>query len=96
MEEIIAGPGDEIFLSCPVNTEGENEPLNWLSYPIFSVCGAYHSLKWYHEDTRVYVFSPSAQFRNAEGALMNRLVIVGNFCMFICIAWNETKAYLNK
>ena len=27
MEEIIAGPGDEILLTCPVNTEGENEPL---------------------------------------------------------------------
>jgi len=55
--EIIASSGDQILLSCPVNTQD---------------CGAYHSLKWYHEDTRVYVFSPTAQFKNAEGALMSR------------------------
>jgi len=55
--KITASSGDQILLSCPVNTQD---------------CGAYHSLKWYHEDTRVYVFSPTAQFRNAEGALMSR------------------------
>ena len=38
VEEIIAGPGDEILLSCPVNTEGENELRNCLkSTNIFSL-----------------------------------------------------------
>jgi len=57
LEEVIGRPGDEITLSCPVNTQE---------------CGEYHSLKWYHEDTRVYVYSPMAQFSNPEGALMDR------------------------
>jgi len=56
-DEVIAHPDDEILLFCPVNTPE---------------CGAFHSLKWYREDTRVYVYSPFSGFSNPEGILMDR------------------------
>eukprot|EP00092_Neocalanus_flemingeri_P009188 GFUD01009889.1.p1 GENE.GFUD01009889.1~~GFUD01009889.1.p1 ORF type:complete len:1498 (+),score=504.87 GFUD01009889.1:68-4561(+) len=61
VEEVTAKPGDDILLSCPVNTE---------------VCGDFHSLKWYREDSRVYVYSPLAQFSNGEGALGERGTLI--------------------
>ena len=72
--EIVAGPGDEISLSCPINTQGKQCILEGAHIIMISYleCGPYHSLKWYHEGTRVYVYSPVALFKNAEGALMNR------------------------
>ena len=50
---------EEVVLSCPVNTPE---------------CGDYHSLKWYRDSSRVYVYSPIALFSNAEGSLMDRSV----------------------
>ena len=44
-------------LPCPVNTAD---------------CGEFHSLKWYRDSERVYVFSPNAGFSNAAGALIDR------------------------
>ena len=38
----------------------------------FSECGNYHSLKWYRDTTRVFVYSPIAGFKNAEDILMDR------------------------
>ena len=38
----------------------------------FLECGDFHSLKWYRDTSRVYVYSPAAQFSNAEGSLMDR------------------------
>ena len=39
-------------------------------------CGDYHSLKWYRDTSRVYVYSPVALFSNAEGSLMDRYRIM--------------------
>jgi len=55
--EIKAEAGDEVVLPCPVNTPE---------------CGDFHSLKWYRDSDRVYVYSPAAQFSNPEGVLMDR------------------------
>ena len=49
--------------------------INWLFY--CSECGDYHSLKWYRNTHRVYVYSPFAQFSNAENSLMDRYL----FCL---------------
>jgi len=57
VEEFVAEAGDEVQLSCPVKT---------------SECGNYHSLKWYRDSTRVFVYSPIAGFKNAEDILMDR------------------------
>ena len=38
----------------------------------FSECGNYHSLKWYRDSTRVFIYSPIAGFKNAEDILMDR------------------------
>lgn len=55
--EFVVEEDEEVLLSCPVNTPE---------------CGEYHSLKWYRDANRVYVYSPIALFSNAEGALMDR------------------------
>ena len=55
--EIVVEEDEEVVLSCPVNTPE---------------CGDYHSLKWYRDTSRVYVYSPIALFSNAEGSLMDR------------------------
>eukprot|EP00092_Neocalanus_flemingeri_P025444 GFUD01027586.1.p1 GENE.GFUD01027586.1~~GFUD01027586.1.p1 ORF type:complete len:1098 (+),score=293.63 GFUD01027586.1:126-3419(+) len=57
IEEIVAQAGDEVLLSCPVNTPE---------------CGDFHSLKWYRDTSRMYVYSPAAMFSNAEGTLIDR------------------------
>ena len=111
IKEIVAEAGEEVLLSCPVNTPGEvfitffsawvlNFDLNetftftekslnlWVECiwanrfcynPKFTQiflssleCGDFHSLKWYRDTSRVYVYSPAAQFSNAEGSLMDR------------------------
>ena len=73
----VAREGDEVVLTCPVNTPGR--PNIFVLLQIFFVykyfppeCGDYHSLKWYRDTSRVYVYSPIAQFSNAEGSLMDR------------------------
>lgn len=35
-------------------------------------CGDFHSIKWYKENRRVFVYSPIADFTNAEGELQER------------------------
>jgi len=56
-EEIVAREKDTVTLECPVKT---------------SECGAYHSMKWYRDNSRVFVYSPLAGFKNPEEALMDR------------------------
>lgn len=56
-EEFVREAGEEVVLSCPVNT---------------AECGDFHSLKWYRDSSRMYVYSPAAKFSNAEGVLMDR------------------------
>ena len=43
-------------------------------------CGDFHSIKWYKENRRVYVYSPIANFAKAEGELVERgnLIFDGN------------------
>ena len=35
-------------------------------------CGDFHSIKWYKENKRVFVYSPIADFAKAEGDLVDR------------------------
>ena len=35
-------------------------------------CGDFHSITWYKENRRVYVYSPIANFARAEGELVDR------------------------
>mgnify|MGYP001234801693 CR=1 FL=1 len=43
-------------------------------------CGDFHSIKWYKENRRVYVYSPIANFAKSEGELVDRgnLIFDGN------------------
>lgn len=60
-EEVKAKSGDTVSLPCIINREE---------------CGDFHSIKWYKENRRVYVYSPIAEFTKAEGELLDRYVIV--------------------
>ena len=46
--------------------------MNLKNEAFFAECGNYHSLKWYRDSTRVFVYSPIAGFKNAEDILMDR------------------------
>ena len=75
--EFVVKEGEEVVLSCPVNTPGElrewdNRIMSWSVFS--SVCGEYHSLKWYRNTQRVYVFSQMAHFSQPEDSLMDRSV----------------------
>lgn len=59
-EEVKAKSGDTISLPCIINKEE---------------CGDFHSIKWYKENRRVFVYSPIANFAKAEGELLERLEI---------------------
>jgi hypothetical protein len=54
-----ARSGDSISLPCIINREE---------------CGDFHSIKWYKENRRVFVYSPIADFAKAEGELLDRFV----------------------
>ena len=56
-DSITGEAGEEVVLSCPVNTPE---------------CGDFHFLKWYRDSNRGYVYSPAAEFSNADGDLMDR------------------------
>ena len=60
-EEVKAKSGDTVSLPCIINREE---------------CGDFHSIKWYKENRRVYVYSPIAEFTKAEGELLDRYVMV--------------------
>ena len=72
--EFVVREGEEVVLSCPVNTPGEVEGgIGKNFYGLSSsVCGEYHSLKWYRNTQRVYVFSQMAHFSQPEDSLMDR------------------------
>ena len=46
---------------------------------LFAECGNYHSLKWYRDSTRVFVYSPIAGFKNAEDILMDRWSLINEW-----------------
>ncbi len=52
-----ARAGEEVRLPCRVNR---------------AECGDFHSIKWYKENRRVFVYSPLADFAKAEGELLSR------------------------
>ena len=56
-EEVKAKSGDSISLPCIINRDE---------------CGDFHSIKWYKENRRVFVYSPIADFAKAEGELLDR------------------------
>ncbi|CAB4061168.1 unnamed protein product [Lepeophtheirus salmonis] len=56
-DEIKALAGGEVQLPCSINREE---------------CGDFHSIKWYKENRRVFVYSPFADFAKAEGELSER------------------------
>ena len=64
-EEVKSKAGATVDLPCVIN---QNE------------CGDFHSIKWYKENRRVYVYSPIANFAKAEGELVERgtLIFEGN------------------
>ena len=56
-DEVKARAGESVSLPCVIN-RGE--------------CGDFHSIKWYKENRRVFVYSPMADFAKAEGELLDR------------------------
>ena len=56
-EEVKAHAGGEVILPCSINKDE---------------CGDFHSIKWYKENRRVFVYSPIADFAKAEGDLLDR------------------------
>lgn len=55
--EVKSKAGVTVDLPCLINQEE---------------CGDFHSIKWYKENRRVYVYSPIANFARAEGELVER------------------------
>lgn len=49
--------GQDIILPCSIDV---------------AVCGEFHSVKWYREAHRVFVFSELAKLERSEGPLLNR------------------------
>jgi hypothetical protein len=49
-----------------------NYNLTFKIFPNFSACGDIHSVKWYRGQERLFVYSPQANFRKAEGFLTDR------------------------
>jgi len=64
-EEVKSKAGFNVDLPCVINQ---------------AECGDFHSIKWYKENRRVYVYSPIANFAKAEGELVDRgnLIFDGN------------------
>ena len=56
-EEVKSKAGFNVDLPCVINQ---------------AECGDFHSIKWYKENRRVYVYSPIAHFAKAEGELVDR------------------------
>ena len=56
-EEVKSKAGFNVDLPCVINQ---------------AECGDFHSIKWYKENRRVYVYSPIANFAKAEGELVER------------------------
>ena len=56
-----ARAGDDVLLPCSINR---------------AECGEYHSIKWYKENRRVFVYSPLAEFAKAEGELLDRAQLI--------------------
>jgi len=56
-QEIKAMAGGAVSLRCAVN---------------HAACGDFHSIKWYKENRRVFVYSPVVEFSKAEGELLER------------------------
>ena len=56
-EEVKAHAGGQVILPCSINRDE---------------CGDFHSIKWYKENRRVFVYSPIAEFAKAEGDLLER------------------------
>lgn len=56
-DEVKALAGKEVLLPCAINK---------------AICGDFHSIKWYKENRRVFVYSPVASFSKAEGELLER------------------------
>ena len=60
-EEVKARDGGEVLLPCTINRDE---------------CGDFHSIKWYKENRRVFVYSPIAEFAKPEGELLERFVFL--------------------
>jgi len=56
-EEVKSKAGSTVDLPCVINQ---------------ARCGDFHSIKWYKENRRVYVYSPIANFAKAEAELVER------------------------
>ena len=43
-----------------------NNQVQYNSFFFIEKCGGLHSVKWYKENSRVFVYSPISNFKNAE------------------------------
>lgn len=57
LEDLSGRAGDEVSIPCSVDV---------------IACGDFHSVKWYRESQRVFVFSELANLERSEGSLTNR------------------------
>lgn len=63
LEDLSGLAGQEISVPCSVDV---------------AACGDFHSIKWYRESQRVFVFSELANLERSEGSLTNRYEIFSN------------------
>lgn len=57
LDDLSGLAGQEVSVPCTVDV---------------SSCGDFHSVKWYRESQRVFVFSELANLERSEGSLTNR------------------------
>ena len=53
-------------------------------------CGGLHSVKWYKENSRVFVYSPISNFKNAE---VQSLLIYNIILQFVLCLIHAQKMY---
>lgn len=57
-DHVVGLAGSDVLLSCSVDV---------------AECGEFHSIKWYRDNQRVFLFSELASLERGEGPLANRL-----------------------
>lgn len=82
-EHVVGLAGDDVSLSCSVDV-GE--------------CGDFHSIKWYRDNQRVFLFSELANLERGEGALANRWrmrALTAIFCVTLyCVVDDDGRVAL--
>ena len=74
LEDLAGLAGQEVSVPCSVDV---------------ATCGDFHSVKWYRETQRVFVYSELANLERSEGSLANRYqicILFLNFQILIFVA----------